>query len=129
MKRIFTILLAVLYLALSNGLAMEIHHCIDKVTDITLIPTGSKNCDNCGMPKAPNNCCKNELKMIRLADSYKLVNANFRLAVPEAIVPNQFFTHVSRTYAASLLLNKAVTFQPPDLPAESLFRLHGVFRI
>src|ERR1044072_4312735 len=83
MKKVFALFIAVLYLAVSSGLAVEIHHCMGKIADFSLKTSHSDKCASCGMLKGTNKCCKDELKFIKIQDSYKLLNVNYELGVPE----------------------------------------------
>ena len=66
MKKVVTLFIAVLYLAVSSGLAVEIHHCMGKTADFSLGASKTDKCTSCGMPKKSGSCCKDELKFVRL---------------------------------------------------------------
>jgi hypothetical protein len=128
MKRLFTIFLAFLYLALSSGLAMQIHHCMDKIAAVSLIPSGEINCGSCGMPKGENNCCKDELRFVKIPDSFKVLQADYRL--PSPAIATAFVRYLeARLMDYEPLPLLATACPPPGLPPAPLFLLHGVFRI
>lgn len=128
MGKPFTIFMAFLYLVLSSGLAMEIHHCMDKIAAISFIPSGEKKCGNCGMPKGENNCCKDELKFVKIPDSFKILQCDNRLPAPSVATVLLPFLQPRTTGYESLPI-APTAFPPPDLPPSPLFLLHGVFRI
>jgi len=128
MKKIVALFITVLYLAVSSGLAVEIHHCMGKVADISLSSSKSDNCSSCGMPKDSGSCCKDELKFVKLQDSYKLLTLNYELAVPET--PLQYNTFVSNDlFSSGASFSTAAGHSPPRYPATSLCIINCVFRI
>ena len=126
MKKAFALIIAVLYLAVSSGLAVQIHHCMGKIADFSFGPSKTDKCTSCGMPKSAGSCCKDELKFVKLQDSYKLLNVNYELAVPEADLPNIHYLSNVHTIARISLFN-GKGHSPPPIP--SLCILNCVFRI
>jgi hypothetical protein len=120
--------IALLYLSVSSGLAVEIHHCMGKVEDVSLLKSDSKECGNCGMPKGDNACCKDELKFVKLNDSHKLLDVGYQLNLPVAIVSKSF--HVAtRPASRPGVLTDFANHSPPSFSALPLFIKHCVFRI
>ena len=68
MKRLFTLLIAILYLGVSSGIALQVHYCMDKVAAFTLMPAASDKCDTCGMKG--NSCCRDEVTFFKLQDKF-----------------------------------------------------------
>ncbi|MEO6915913.1 MAG: hypothetical protein ABI151_09925 [Chitinophagaceae bacterium] len=69
MKKLLTFLLAILYLGVSSGMAFQVHYCMDKVSELSLIPAKFEKCPKCGM--SGNKCCRDEMKFIKLQDAHK----------------------------------------------------------
>ena len=69
MKRLLTFLVAVFYLGVSSGIALQVHYCMDEVAAFTLMPAASDKCDTCGMKD--NSCCRDEVTFIKLQDAHK----------------------------------------------------------
>lgn len=128
MKKIFTIFIAILYLSVSTGMTVEIHLCMGKIADISLIPADEHTCGECGMAKGANECCKDELKFVKLNDSHKLIKSAYQLAVPEAIILHEYYLADHRL-ASRFSFNQSNNHSPPDLVQPSLFILNCVFRI
>lgn len=128
MKKVLALFITILYLAVSSGLAVEIHHCMGKVADFSLKPSNSEKCGSCGMPKDSNSCCKDELKFVKIQDSYKLLNVNYELNVPEADLHNNLYLVNSNTVNRVSLFN-GKSHSPPGFPASSLCIVNCVFRI
>ena len=91
MKRIFTILLAFVYLVASGGFAIHIHYCMDEFSGLSLTDSKDKRCDKCGMKKGAKACCKDEVKLVRVADAHKTVNQDF-LFHPGFVILKTFST-------------------------------------
>ncbi len=126
MKKAFALIITVLYLAVSSGLAVQIHHCMGKIADFSFGPSSTDKCNSCGMSKTAGSCCKDELKFVKLQDSYKLLNVNYELAVPEADLHNSHYLANIKIIARVPLFNDK-GHSPPAVP--SLHILHCIFRI
>lgn len=121
--------MAVLYLSVSSGLAVEIHHCMGEIKDFSMATTSNHNkCGSCGMEKGSNKCCKDELKFVKIQDSYKLLNVDYKIAVPEADLQNNLYL-VNNKPAGPVSITSAERYSPPGYPTASLFILNSVFRI
>ena len=128
MKKIFAIFISVLYLAVSSGLALEIHHCMGKISDFSLVHSSKPKCGKCGMPKGSNECCKDELKFVKLQDFHKLIDAGYQLAVPEGVLVRTH--HLINDHSISLVRIKEYNNNSPPLYSpSSLCILNCVFRI
>ncbi|MEO5996163.1 MAG: hypothetical protein ABIN89_05545 [Chitinophagaceae bacterium] len=129
MKKVVTLFIAVLYLAVSSGLAVEIHHCMGKIADISLGAYKTDACDSCGMPKNSGSCCKDEVKFVKIQDAYKLMNVNYELNVPESDINNNHFLVNNFTISLASGFNKGKAHSPPDYHLPSLCIRNCVFRI
>lgn len=94
MKKTLTFLLALLYLGVSSGMAFQVHYCMDKVSDFTLIPAKFEQCSACGM--TGNECCRNEVTFVKLHDAHKQAVTGYLFIqpvvaifgkIPEFIIP------------------------------------------
>ena len=73
MKKLFTLLLAVVYLGSSVGATLHVHYCMDKLVNWTLNDEGDK-CKNCGMEK-DGGCCRDENKLIKSSSDQSITGA------------------------------------------------------
>jgi hypothetical protein len=128
MKKIVALFMAVLYLSVSSGLAIEIHECMGRMMDFSLLHTNSDTCDSCGMSKGSKNCCKSELKFVKLQDSSKLLNTNYELSVPECNVYSNHFL-INNNYVVQASILGGSSHSPPGYSSTSLCLLNCVFRI
>lgn len=128
MKKVFALLIACLYLAVSSGLAVQIHHCMGKVSGVTLVPSNKNKCGKCGMEKGANKCCKDELKLVKLQDSYKLSTAEYKLALPQI----DLGTHYHLAYLPFIHqapLGEYNSHSPPFVEAVPLCIMNCIFRV
>ncbi|WP_443092686.1 HYC_CC_PP family protein [Chitinophaga cymbidii] len=61
MKRISTVILAIIYLAYTSGITVYQHYCMGELQSVSLIFTGDGPCGKCGMEKHTglnSGCCK-----------------------------------------------------------------------
>jgi hypothetical protein len=67
-------MVAIFYLTLSSGLAMNIHYCMGKISSITFGHEKDHNdgsCNKCGMSKTENHCCSDDVEFLKLTDSHQ----------------------------------------------------------
>lgn len=80
MRKIFTSILAVIYLASSTGTALHFHYCMGKLANWGLSGDQSELCPSCGMEKGEadrKGCCKDEHKFIKNNSDQKISNNVF----------------------------------------------------
>ena len=73
MKKFIIGILAVLYLAVSSGVVMEVHYCMGKIAGVEWYGGQNDKCGKCGMTEKKSGCCHDELKIYKLEDSHKNV--------------------------------------------------------
>lgn len=71
-KRIFIIILGVLYLNVSVGIGIQFHYCMGELVSMALghHADHEKNCGDCGMDVKENTCCKDESLLIKVYDGH-----------------------------------------------------------
>ena len=132
LKRILTILLAVVYFLVSSGLVMELHHCMGKLAGSSVSFFGKQHndkCDNCGMEDRQSDCCKDEVKLVKIQDSHKQVSADYGAPVPPIAEAD-----ISSPFLAFDILNESSAnvssgHHPPAISQPPRCVLHCVFRI
>jgi hypothetical protein len=91
MQKLFITIIAVLYLALSSGVTVHMHYCMDKLIGSTLWHDHDDDhkCSECGMTKKSNNgCCKDIHKLVKSDDKHSPAFLSFSLGhAPVAILP------------------------------------------
>jgi len=128
-KKVFTIVIAFLYLVVSSGLVVEIHYCMCKEIGSTISVTEKEThlCDKCGMDKASNGCCHNDLKFYKLQDSHKQVSADYTINAPVAVLTS--YSTFNPAIASVTNTNTVLCNGPPYKGQPPLCILNCVFRI
>ncbi len=113
MKKSSIILLAVFYLFVSSGLAMNFHFCGGKLKNISFLQDNEKGC--CGSKKKSMGCCKNHSLVYKIKDKHSPVTS---LKTPQInskllfIIPFQF-TFIFETKIEETI--SSFHFKPPVL--------------
>lgn len=127
MKKAVVLLLAVIYITLTSGVAVNVHYCMGKIAGTTYGPEREHQCDRCGMEKR-SGCCETEHKLVKADDDHlsaKTISA--KAPVVAAIAPHQF---ISNTTLISTQANTIPRYHaPPDIHKIDLCVLNSVFRI
>jgi hypothetical protein len=130
-KKILILIVAMLYLTVSSGLAMNIHYCMGKISSVTFGHEKDHNdgtCNKCGMSKTENHCCSDETQFIKLTDSQQTTKLpellqSFSITIPENDValqmPQQGLTVEPYTDY----------FSPPPPTLNKVYLAVNVFRI
>jgi hypothetical protein len=128
MKKIVVGILAILYMGVSSGVAMELHYCMGDKAGVELYGSSSDTCGKCGMSEKDSGCCHDEYKFYKIEDSHKSVYNNIDLtASSEALVNDHFMFNwqLPEDMAATTVNNHS----PPGYSGPSLCILNCVFRI
>lgn len=128
MKKIFTISIVLLYLVVSSGLTLELHHCMGRISDVSVLPSSVEKCGKCGMKKGTNECCKNELKFVKLQDAHKLITADYQLNVPVAVIDHHYYP-TDYNLTTRLYVIDDNNHSPPDCSSISLCIINCVYRV
>ena len=68
MKKVFFVILTLLYISASIGVTLRAHYCMGMLAEGELSHYKSATCDRCGsekINKEDNSCCRNEYKIIK----------------------------------------------------------------
>ena len=95
MKKAAVFILAILYFAISSGMIVNLHYCMNRFTSADFNLTADKNlCDKCGMDKTTSHgCCHDEIKLVKLQDDQNRASAvlfDFSGIQSLAIIPSLF---------------------------------------
>jgi hypothetical protein len=131
MKKISIIIAAVVYFAVSSGMIVNLHYCMNRFAsaDFSLV-SGKNQCGKCGMHKAASQgCCHDEIKLIKLQDDQHkapFVSFDFALFQGATVVPSQFI--ITPFYNADET-NHHQQHSPPLLSLQDTYLQNCVFRI
>jgi len=87
MKKGIAAILLVLYVAFSSGVVISFHFCMDTFDSVQLGAKKSDYCGVCGMHKLKGNeCCKDEVKILKIQDDQQTSGISLKFYSPDAIV-------------------------------------------
>ena len=130
MKKIVASITFVCYLAVTCGIIVNFHYCMNRLSALQLFVTENKECPECGMQiKKSHGCCRDEVQIIKMAvDQRTTSSVTFELPPLDAIVclPSPFIT--------APLLNAGEkrhfhNHSPPLLTEQDSYLDNCVFRI
>jgi len=118
------------YLAVSSGVIINFHYCMNKLASTELFASESKQCGKCGMHSDESNgCCRDEVQVVKIDDDQKSTSAySFSFPALEVLVqkPSDFIAACFfKVPGARHYLNHS----PPLLSAQDTYLQNGVFRI
>lgn len=128
MKKIYIGILAVLYMAVSSGIAMELHYCMGDRAGIELYGSTSDKCGKCGMTDKTTGCCHDEFKFYKIGDSHKTVVNDINFSANEIAITNNHFIYNWQVPDNTDLISLR-NDSPPDYAAPSACIMNCVFRI
>ena len=135
LKKILAISFAFVYLLISSGLLLEVHHCMGRIADagLTIFKSHSDDdkCGKCGMDKGKESehCCKDEYKQVKIASDQKFSSIQYLIEAPVSLLatftlPARYELAPSQESIASYQANA-----PPPKLVPSAQSLLCVFRI
>ncbi len=128
MKKFSVAILAVLYMGVSSGIAMEIHYCMGQKAGTEFYGSSSDKCGRCGMTEKDNGCCHDEHKFYKISDSHKTVSNDIEFTATSFAVVNDY-----SLFNWQMPVNTALTavnnHSPPDYTEPSACIMNCNFRI
>jgi hypothetical protein len=129
MKKLVIGILAVLYMGVSSGIAMEIHYCMGKKAGMEFYGSSSDKCGKCGMSEKNTGCCHDEHKFYKLSDSHKSVSNDINFTADEiAVVADHHYLY-DWQIPGTIALTAVNNHSPPDPAGPSACILNCVFRL
>jgi hypothetical protein len=129
MKKVLLSVSFICYLALSCGIVVNLHYCMNRLASTELFGAKKKTCGKCGMPATgKHGCCHDEVKLIKLHDDQQKATG-FQLVEPSisvAILPSVFLLSPFYNVADH---SSQISHSPPLLTEETIYLQNGVFRI
>jgi hypothetical protein len=115
MKRILLSILTLIYITTATGASINLHQCMGKIVDWSLIKEEQRHCGKCGMEQSDSNkktCCKEEQKLVKLERDQSVHQEIIKIAAAtgHAIIPNHFITN------ETLATAEAVAFPVSNAP-------------
>jgi hypothetical protein len=129
MKRALAYFLLLIYFTASTGFVINRHYCMDKLDAVQFGSSQSDTCGKCGMHQGENNCCFDDVQVLKLNTSH---------LVSQIVVPD-FFLPVLTSFTTAFLLsplvnmdgenNTSITPGPPLITDQKVYLENCVFRI
>ena len=128
MKKILVAIIAVLYMGVSSGIAMDIHYCMGKKAGADFYGGENEKCGKCGMKNKASGCCNDEHKFYKLNDSHKTVSNDLSFETPVAIISNIFPVYTSEIIHGSCK-KSTLNNSPPQYQRQPACILYCTFRL
>ena len=128
MKKIYIGILAILYLAVSSGIALELHYCMGDRAGVELYGSLSETCGKCGMTEKDTGCCHDDYKFYKLSDSHKTVSNDINFTADEIAVANHYVVYNWQMPDNTALTSNNI-HSPPDYAKPSASIMNCVFRL
>lgn len=127
MKKAAIAILALLYIATTSGVVVNVHYCMGAVASVTYGHKSPDSCGKCGM-KERAGCCHSELKVVKLDDVHQQTVKTQQTAIAVAELPVAFFQAAVETYDSRA--DFGISYHSPPDPRVNAVYLHtSVFRI
>jgi hypothetical protein len=128
MKKIYIGILAIVYLAVSSGIAVELHYCMGDRAGIELYGSSSEKCGKCGMTEKETGCCHDEFKFYKLTDSYKTATNEINFAASSVAVITNYNIYNWQMPDQSAI-SAVNNHSPPGYTKPDVCIMNCVFRI
>ena len=128
MKKLTIALIAIIYMGISSGIAMEIHYCMGKRAGVDFYATAKDKCGKCGMSGKKTGCCNDEYKFVKLNDCYKNVSNDVVFGIPDVADLHSYGNYKSTFKAAATAL-ATQNHSPPGHTRPSAYIMNCVFRL
>lgn len=132
MKRLLTLILAILYMGSSTGATFHMHYCMGKLVEVNLWHEDDKKCGNCGTEQSSvcsKKCCKDEHKTVKLENDQKATENDINLLQVAAIAAPFPFNDLPGVYTVSLVEKFPTSNAPPRSSKIHTHILNCTFRI
>ena len=128
MKRSAVAILAIIYLAISSGVVVNIHYCMGKMSSVKLQAWTPNTCA-CGKKmESKKGCCKTELKVVKVQDAQKIAYADHSLETPVTTIVRQLNLLQTPFYNTSAVI-LSYGHSPPLLSGTDTYLRNCVFRV
>ncbi len=131
MKKFAVSILAVFYLAITTGVIVNKHFCMNRLDSWQLYGTVSDECGRCGMPTGEvHGCCHDEVQVVKLhADQQPSSQIIFHIQAPVAMEAPGIFLYRLPQLAPGTGLPHFLNHSPPLLTSQDIYLKNRVFRI
>jgi hypothetical protein len=130
MKKVIASISFLCYFALTTGIIVNSHYCMNRLASVHLFETSADKCGICGMKTHESNgCCKDEIIVVKLVqDQNKIPVTSFEFQAPSSL-PVLLSDYMA---ASTYNVDEQRHFHnhsPPLLSAQDTYLQINVFRI
>ncbi|MBL7744871.1 MAG: hypothetical protein JNN00_15465 [Chitinophagaceae bacterium] len=129
MKKVILSIAAICYLAVTTGVMVNFHFCMNRLASTNFYSTEVKVCGKCGMDMHKyNGCCHNEVKILKMkADPTAAFHIVFEL--PSVDAPLPVYADLTFSYTCDVVKKDHHNHSPPLLSKQDTYLQNCVFRI
>jgi hypothetical protein len=128
MKKLLASFTLISYLAMTCGVVINFHYCMDRLASTQFFGGESKICGKCGMHKDPIGCCQDEIKVVKIDDDQQTAPG-----ISDPMAPKLTQAIVSDFSIISIqtpdLFRDWQNHSPPLLAEQDICIQNSVFRI
>jgi hypothetical protein len=126
-KRISTTILAILYLAITSGVLINVHYCMGEVAAVEYGHPTTSTCGECGMEEK-EGCCSTETAFVKVSEQHKAESTLTFKSPPPVFAHSDYRVYPIEQHLQPLNISRQ-THSPPYPVIPSLNILYGNFRI
>lgn len=82
-EKVLIVIFALLYIGLSSGITLTLHHCMGKLVEVNMWQ--DETCNTCGAKHTHKSCCSTETQFIKISDDQNVDQLQVIKHVPVAI--------------------------------------------
>lgn len=130
-RSLFIAIIATTYLLFSSGVVVNVHYCMNAIASVSFGYEGDHSdgsCNKCGMDKGAFDCCKDEVREIKLDDAHQPSIIAYSIACLSEHVP-QLSSNCLSPVQGYVPEPYAFCDIPPPLTGNKRYRSLNVFRI
>jgi hypothetical protein len=131
MKKTAVLILTIIYFAVSSGVIVNMHYCMNRFESADFgLAASQKQCDKCGMYKEKSHgCCHDEIKLVKIEDdqnqtsqfSFDFASVKATATIPSLFIIASFYNNEEGDHS--------VYHSPPLPPQQDTYLQNCVFRI
>ena len=126
-KKLVVILLLVVYAASAVGTTINMHYCMNKISDWSFSNKKKDKCAKCGMSN--NGCCKDEKKEIKISSDQQKAEYAQNVKFNIGVLINHQFTFPTKNLFSINKSYLAYLHSPPLILQENKQAFYSIFLI
>jgi len=123
MKKVVAFIVAILYLGLTTGLAVNIHYCMGEISQVQFESYNDNDLCKTKMP-----CCGHDYHLVKVSDEHQQASTNLNLKAPVAEL-HFFIPSIDELVSSTVPRNITNANSPPLLSDPDIYVQNCVFRI